>query len=96
MWKFFTRFQTSEPPQGTATCRVAGTVSAWNTGLTANIVARVLTFADAPAGGHHGSTPGHRGRRWAVPARPLTTHGLTLAAAIPKLVTRGWWKGPRP
>nr|WP_107428887.1 cellulose binding domain-containing protein [Streptomyces kebangsaanensis] len=37
VWKFFTQFQTSNPPPGTATCRVTGTVSAWNTGLTSNI-----------------------------------------------------------
>ncbi|WP_327426896.1 cellulose binding domain-containing protein [Streptomyces sp. NBC_01236] len=37
VWKFFTQFQTSDPPPGTATCRVTNTVSAWNTGLTSNI-----------------------------------------------------------
>ncbi|MFF8029131.1 cellulose binding domain-containing protein [Streptomyces sp. NPDC007896] len=37
VWKFFTQFQTSNPPPGTATCRVTSTVSAWNTGLTSNI-----------------------------------------------------------
>lgn len=37
VWKFFTQFQTSDPPPGTATCRVTSTVSAWNTGLTSNI-----------------------------------------------------------
>ncbi|MFF3334517.1 cellulose binding domain-containing protein [Streptomyces sp. NPDC002888] len=37
VWKFFTQFQTSNPSPGTATCRVTGTVSAWNTGLTSNI-----------------------------------------------------------
>lgn len=37
VWKFFTQFQTSNPPPGTATCRVTNTVSAWNTGLTSNI-----------------------------------------------------------
>jgi hypothetical protein len=36
VWKFFTQFQTSNPPPGTATCRVTSTVSAWNTGLTSN------------------------------------------------------------
>ncbi|MFF9277026.1 cellulose binding domain-containing protein [Streptomyces griseosporeus] len=37
VWKFFTQFQTSEPQPGNGTCRVTGTVSAWNTGLTANL-----------------------------------------------------------
>lgn len=37
VWKFFTQFQTSTPPPDTATCRVTSTVSAWNSGLTANI-----------------------------------------------------------
>ncbi|WUS53180.1 cellulose binding domain-containing protein [Streptomyces mirabilis] len=37
VWKFFTQFQTSNPPPGTATCRVTSTVSAWNTGLTSSI-----------------------------------------------------------
>ncbi|KOT33984.1 cellulose-binding protein [Streptomyces caelestis] len=37
VWRFFTQFQATEPPPETATCRVTGTVSAWNTGLTANI-----------------------------------------------------------
>ncbi|MET7702395.1 cellulose binding domain-containing protein [Streptomyces sp. NPDC005485] len=37
VWKFFTQFQTSNPPPGTATCRVADTISAWNSGLTSNI-----------------------------------------------------------
>lgn len=37
VWNFFTQFQTSNPPPGTATCRVTNTVSAWNTGLTSNI-----------------------------------------------------------
>ncbi|NUO42280.1 MAG: cellulose-binding protein, partial [Streptomyces sp.] len=37
VWKFFTQFQSSEPSPGTATCRVTGTVNAWNTGLTASI-----------------------------------------------------------
>ncbi|KUN84294.1 cellulose binding domain-containing protein [Streptomyces griseoruber] len=37
VWKFFTQFQTSNPPPGPATCRVTSTVSAWNTGLTSNI-----------------------------------------------------------
>ncbi|WP_409467755.1 cellulose binding domain-containing protein [Streptomyces sp. HC307] len=37
VWKFFTQFQTSDPPPGTATCRVTTTVGAWNTGLTASI-----------------------------------------------------------
>ncbi|MDT0478936.1 cellulose binding domain-containing protein [Streptomyces doebereineriae] len=37
VWKFFTQFQTSDPSPGTATCRVTGTVSAWNSGLTSNI-----------------------------------------------------------
>ncbi|MFE4996689.1 cellulose binding domain-containing protein [Streptomyces mirabilis] len=37
VWTFFTQFQTSNPPPGTATCRVTSTVSAWNTGLTSNI-----------------------------------------------------------
>ncbi|SOR84277.1 MULTISPECIES: cellulose binding domain-containing protein [Streptomyces] len=37
VWKFFTQFQTSNPPPGTASCRVTSTVSAWNTGLTSNI-----------------------------------------------------------
>ncbi|MFJ1806785.1 MULTISPECIES: cellulose binding domain-containing protein [unclassified Streptomyces] len=37
VWKFFTQFQTSTPPPGTATCRVTATVSAWNTGLSSNI-----------------------------------------------------------
>ncbi|WP_406335955.1 cellulose binding domain-containing protein [Streptomyces sp. NBC_00203] len=37
VWKFFTQFQTSDPPPGTVTCRVTNTVSAWNTGLTSNI-----------------------------------------------------------
>jgi cellulase/cellobiase CelA1 len=37
VWKFFAQFQTSTPPADTATCRVTSTVSAWNSGLTANI-----------------------------------------------------------
>ncbi|GAA2425495.1 cellulose binding domain-containing protein [Streptomyces coeruleofuscus] len=37
VWKFFTQFQTSNPSPGPAGCRVTGTVSAWNTGLTSNI-----------------------------------------------------------
>ncbi|MER5900024.1 cellulose binding domain-containing protein [Streptomyces mirabilis] len=37
VWKFFTQFQASNPPPGTATCLVISTVSAWNTGLTSNI-----------------------------------------------------------
>ncbi|MEU7561835.1 cellulose binding domain-containing protein [Streptomyces eurythermus] len=37
IWKFFTQFQTSTPPPGTATCQVTSTVNAWNTGLTANL-----------------------------------------------------------
>ncbi|MES5824557.1 cellulose binding domain-containing protein [Streptomyces sp. RG80] len=37
VWKFFTQFQTSDPPPNTTTCRVTGTVNAWNTGLTSNI-----------------------------------------------------------
>ncbi|MEU1188031.1 cellulose binding domain-containing protein [Streptomyces sp. NPDC005859] len=37
VWKFFTQFQASTPPPGTATCRVTATVSAWNTGLSSNI-----------------------------------------------------------
>ncbi|MER5373332.1 cellulose binding domain-containing protein [Streptomyces sp. NPDC002553] len=38
VWKFFTQFQTSEPPSpGTGTCRVTAAVSAWSSGLTANI-----------------------------------------------------------
>ncbi|WP_371666929.1 cellulose binding domain-containing protein [Streptomyces sp. NBC_00289] len=37
VWKFFTQFQTSNPPPGTATCRVTASVSAWNTGLSSNI-----------------------------------------------------------
>ena len=37
IWKFFTQFQTSTPPPGTATCRITDTVSAWNTGLTSDI-----------------------------------------------------------
>jgi poly(3-hydroxybutyrate) depolymerase len=37
VWKFFAQFQTSTPPPDTATCRVTSTVSAWNSGLTANI-----------------------------------------------------------
>ncbi|MFF9282949.1 cellulose binding domain-containing protein [Streptomyces griseosporeus] len=37
VWKFFTQFQTSEPQPGNGSCRVTGTVSAWNTGLTANL-----------------------------------------------------------
>ncbi|MFJ3307195.1 cellulose binding domain-containing protein [Streptomyces sp. NPDC086549] len=37
VWKFFTQFQTSSPPPGTATCRVTDTVRAWSTGLTSNI-----------------------------------------------------------
>ncbi|TPQ22588.1 cellulose-binding protein [Streptomyces sporangiiformans] len=46
VWKFFTQFQTSNPPPGTATCRVTGTVSAWNTGLTSSItIANVGTTA---------------------------------------------------
>ncbi|GGR76061.1 hypothetical protein GCM10010269_14020 [Streptomyces humidus] len=37
VWKFFSQFQTSTPPPDDATCRVSGVVSAWNSGLTANI-----------------------------------------------------------
>ncbi len=37
VWKFFTQFQTSTPPPDDATCRVGVAVSAWNSGLTANI-----------------------------------------------------------
>ncbi|MCX5335727.1 cellulose binding domain-containing protein [Streptomyces sp. NBC_00140] len=37
VWKFFTQFQTSTPTPGTASCQVSDTVSAWNSGLTANI-----------------------------------------------------------
>jgi cellulase/cellobiase CelA1 len=37
VWKFFTQFQAADPSPGTATCRVTGTVSAWNTGLTSNL-----------------------------------------------------------
>ncbi|MFI1720405.1 cellulose binding domain-containing protein [Streptomyces sp. NPDC020489] len=37
VWKFFTQFQTSDPPPDTAACRVTSTVNAWNTGLTSNI-----------------------------------------------------------
>lgn len=37
VWKFFTQFQTSNPPPGTVICRVTSTVSAWNNGLTSNI-----------------------------------------------------------
>ncbi|WP_189878356.1 cellulose binding domain-containing protein [Streptomyces bluensis] len=46
VWKFFTQFQTSNPPPGAATCRVTSTVSAWNTGLTSNItIANTGTIA---------------------------------------------------
>ncbi|MER6089762.1 cellulose binding domain-containing protein [Streptomyces bluensis] len=46
VWKFFTQFQTSNPPPGTAICRVTSTVSAWNTGLTSNItIANTGTIA---------------------------------------------------
>lgn len=37
VWKFFTQFQASDPPPGTATCRVTAAVTAWNSGLTSNI-----------------------------------------------------------
>ncbi|GAA2217231.1 hypothetical protein GCM10010360_35170 [Streptomyces nogalater] len=37
IWTFFTQFQTSTPPPGTTACQVAGTVNAWNTGLTASL-----------------------------------------------------------
>lgn len=37
VWKFFTQFTTSTPPPADAACRVTGTVSAWNSGLTANL-----------------------------------------------------------
>lgn len=37
VWKFFTQFQTSNPPPEKVICRVTSTVSAWNSALTSNI-----------------------------------------------------------
>ncbi|MCQ9133704.1 cellulose binding domain-containing protein [Streptomyces hilarionis] len=37
VWKFFSQFQTSTPPPDDANCRVGGAVSAWDSGLTANL-----------------------------------------------------------